>query len=152
MQNKLHFQLVTPERTVLSEELDSLSCPTTMGQITILPNHIPLVAGLKAGELVAKADGKEHFIHVAGGFIEIRPGNHIVALADTAEHHHEIDIQKAEEAVSRAQKAMKETKMSSEEYARVAASLNSSLSRLNIARKHSHRRSAPITGEGVFKQ
>lgn len=150
--NKLDFQLVTPERTVLNEELDSLSCPTTLGQITILPNHIPLVATLTAGELVAKTDGKDNFIHVSGGFIEVRPGNKIVALADAAEHHYEIDVQKTEEAVKRAQTAMKETKMSSAEYARVAASLNQSLSRLNIARKHSHRRTAPITGEGVFKE
>lgn len=150
--NKLHFQLVTPERTVLNEELDSLSCPTTLGQITILPGHIPLVATLMAGELIAKTSGKEHNIAVTGGFIEVRPNNQVVALADAAEHHYEINIQKNEEAVKRAQTAMKETKMSSEEYAKVAASLNQSLTRLNIARKHSHRRTSPITGEGVFKE
>jgi len=50
---KIHFQLVTPERTVLNQELDSLSCLTILGQITILPNHIPLVATLTVGELVA---------------------------------------------------------------------------------------------------
>jgi F-type H+-transporting ATPase subunit epsilon len=149
---KLHFQLVTPERTVLNQELDSLSCPTTLGQITILPGHIPLVATLTAGELIAKNQGKEEFIAVAGGFIEVRPNNQVVALADAAQHHYEIDVQKTEEAVQRAQKAITETKMSSEEYAKVAASLNQSLSRLNIARKHSHRRTAPITGEGVFKE
>ncbi len=149
--SKLNFQLVTPERTVLKEELDSLSCPTTLGQITILPGHIPLVATLTAGELVAKSGGKEHFINVTGGFIEVRPNSQVVALADAAEHHYEIDVQKTEEAVKRAQKAISETKMSSEEYAKVAASLNQSLTRLNIARKHSHRRQ-PITGEGVFKE
>lgn len=149
--NKLNFQLVTPERTVLNEELDSLSCPTTLGQITVLPGHIPLVATLTTGELIAKSGGKEHFINVTGGFIEVRPNNQVVALADAAEHHYEIDVQKTEEGVKRAQAAMRETKMSSAEYAKVAASLNQSLSRLNIARKHSHRRQ-PITGEGVFKE
>ena len=150
--NKLHFQLVTPERTVLNEELDSLSCPTTLGQITVLPGHIPLVATLVAGELIAKNQGKEHNIAVTGGFIEVRPNNEVVALADAAEHHYEINVQKTEEAVKRAQAAIKETKMSAEEYAKVAVSLNQSLSRLNIARKHSHRRDAPITGEGVLKE
>ena len=97
--NKLSFQLVTPERTVLSEELDSLSCPTTLGQITILPGHIPLVATLVAGELIAKSGGKESNIAVTGGFIEVRPNNQVVALADAAEHHYEIDVQKTEDAV-----------------------------------------------------
>ena len=149
--SKLHFQLVTPERTVLNEELDSLSCPTTLGQITILPGHIPLVATLIAGELVAKIGGKEHNIAVSGGFIEVRTNNQIVALADAAEHHYEIDVQRTEEAIKRAQAAIKETKLSSEEYAKVAASLEKSLSRLNIARKHSNRRH-PITGQGTLNE
>lgn len=149
---KINFQLVTPEKTVLKEELDSLSCPTTLGEITILPNHIPLVATLTAGELVAKSGGQEHFIAVTGGFIEVRPNNEVVALADAAEHHYEIDVAKTEEAVKRAQTAMKETKMSSEEYAKVAATLQQGLTRLNIARKHQHRRNVPMTGEGVFKE
>jgi F0F1-type ATP synthase epsilon subunit len=76
----------------------------------------------------------------------------VVALADSAEHYYEINVQKTEEAVKRAQAAMKETKMSSEEYARVASSLNQSLTRLNIARKHSHRRDAPITGQGNLQE
>ena len=146
---KLKFQLVTPERTVLNEELDSLSCPTTLGPITILPGHIPLVATLTAGELVAKSGGKEHFINVTGGFIEVKPGSQVIALADAAEHHYEIDVQKTEEAVKRAQAAMKEKKMSREEYAKVAASLQQGLARLNIARRHSNRR-APITGQGTL--
>ncbi len=149
---KLHFQLVTPERTVLNEELDSLSCPTTLGQITILPGHIPLVATLVPGELIARVGGKEHFINVTGGFIEVRANNEVAALADAAEHYYEINVQKTEEAVKRAQQAMKETKMSSEEYAKVASSLNQSLMRLNIARKHAHRRNMPITGQGNLQE
>lgn len=142
---------MTPEKTVLNEELDSLSCPTTLGQITILPEHIPLVATLVAGELIARSGGKEHNIAVTGGFIEVRPHNQVVALADSAEHSYEIDVQKTEEAVKRAQKAMTETKMSEAEYAKVAAALNQSLIKLNIARRHSHRRSS-ITGEDSTNQ
>jgi F-type H+-transporting ATPase subunit epsilon len=138
--NKLHFQLVTPERTVLNEELDSLSCPTTLGQITILPGHIPLVATLTAGELAAKSGKDEKFIHVEGGFVEVRPNSRVVALADAAEHHYEIDIKKAEEAVERAKHEMEKKKMSAEEYAVIASILNKNQSRLKVARKHSHRR------------
>ena len=148
----LHFQLVTPEKTVLTKELVSLSCPTTLGQITILPNHIPLVATLIPGELHAKTiDNDEFYINITGGFVEIRPNNQVIVLADAAEHHFEIDEKRAQEAVLRAKKAMEEKTLSEEEYARVAASLERSLTRLNIKRKHAHRKQ-PLPSEGIFNE
>lgn len=150
--NTLHFQLVTPEGVILEKELKSITCPTTLGEISILPGHVPLVATLKSGELIAKDNSGSESLHVAGGFIEIKPGNKVIALADSAEHATEIDETRAEEAKIRAQKTLAEARMSDEEYAQAAASLERSLSRLRIARKHSHRRTSPITGEGVFKE
>ncbi len=149
---KINFKLVTPEKTVLSTELDSLSCPTSLGQITILPNHIPLVANLKSGELVARKTGKDEFINVTGGFVEIKPNNEVIVLADAAEHHYEIDAQRAEQAKKRAEETLKATKLSEEEYAKVAASLERNLTRIQIARKRGRHKGAPITGEGVFKE
>lgn len=149
---KLRLQLITPERTVVSEEVRSLSCPTTEGQITILPGHTPLVATLESGELIARNGGDDHYIHVAGGFLEIRRDNEIVILADAAEHHFEIDIARAEEAKKQAQEVLDKQHLANEEYATAAWLLRKNLSRLNIARKHSHRRTRGITSEGVFKQ
>jgi F-type H+-transporting ATPase subunit epsilon len=149
--NKLHFQLVTPEKTVLAEELDSLSCPTSLGQITVLPGHIPLVANLVPGELIARTGKNEHFLSVTGGFVEVRPNDEIIVLADAAEYYYEIDTKKAEEAKKRAQRALAESKMASEEYATAAAALERSLARLNVARKHAHRKTS-ITGEGVMNE
>jgi F-type H+-transporting ATPase subunit epsilon len=146
----LKFQLVTPKGPVLSETVESLSCPTTQGQITILPGHIPLVATLAAGELVAKTKGVEHILHVAGGFVEVRKHNEVILLADEAEHFYEIDQVQVEEAKQRAEEIMKEKNLSAEEYAAASASLERSLSRLRVARKHAHRRRAPITSEGVL--
>lgn len=145
-----HFKLVTPERVVLQEELDSLSCPTKLGQITVLPHHAPLVAELTPGELIARSGKDEHFIHVAGGFVEVSPEGGVSVLADSAEHFYEIDIKEAEAAKQRAIETLRETKVSDEEFVRAAASLERSLSRLNIARKHAHRRKSPITSEGVL--
>lgn len=151
--NTFKFQLVTPEKVALAEELASLRCPTRMGEITILPHHAPLIAQLVSGELVATSgSGEESILHVAGGFIEIKPNNEVVALADSAEHFFEIDQERAQNAIKRAQKTMAETKLSSEEYALAAASLDKSLSRLRIARKHSHRRTAGITGQGILEE
>ena len=147
----LNFQLATPERVVLTKELTSLSCPTTLGEITILPHHAELVETVVPGELHAKADGEDFYLHVAGGFVQVRKGSEVVVLADAAEHHYEIDAKRAEESIVRAKKAMTEQTLSEEEYAKVAASLERSLARLNIQRKHAHRK-APITGEGVFSE
>jgi F-type H+-transporting ATPase subunit epsilon len=148
----LKVQLVTPERLVLEEEVESLSCPTTQGQITILPGHIPLVSTLISGELVAKNNGEGHNIHVAGGFVEVRPHNEVVILADAAEHFYEIDEQRAEHAKKQAQQLMAQSQVSSEEYALAAAWLERSATRLNIARKHAHRRNRPITSQGTLEE
>lgn len=151
--SKLQLQLVTPERTVLTEEVVSLVCPTTEGQITILPGHVPIIATLISGELVAKSGtGEDHNIHVAGGFIQVQNGGkQIVILADAAEHYYEIDIARAEEAKIEAEKTLKEQTASNEEYAIAAIMLQRNLSRINIARKHAHRRTR-ITSEGVLKE
>jgi F-type H+-transporting ATPase subunit epsilon len=141
---QIHLQLVTPQRQVLDEEIDSLTCPTKMGEITILPHHVPLVATLATGELVARSKGGlEHNIHVAGGFVEVKDGNKVVVLADAAEHHHEIDEAEAEAAKLRAEETLKQSNISQEEYALAAASLERSLSKLNLVRKYRHRRQEP---------
>jgi F-type H+-transporting ATPase subunit epsilon len=148
----LHLKLVTPERVIFQDDFDSISCPTTMGQITVLQNHVPLVATMVPGELIARKGDDEYFLHVAGGFLEIREGNSIIALADAAEHHYEIDVAAAEAAKAQAEQGMREQTLSDEEYAKVAASLERSLARITIARKHAHRRERPITSEGIFKE
>lgn len=134
--SKLKFQIVTPERVVFSQEIDSLTCPTTTGQITILPDHVPLISSLAHGELVARVGERTKHIAVSGGFVEVRPGNEVVVLADTAEHAEEIDEKRAEEAKERAMESMKNRQTySEEEYAKIAAALQKNLTRIRVARK-----------------
>lgn len=148
----LNFQLVSPERVVLKAELVSLTCPTEMGYINILPHHVPLVANLAPGEIRATDKNKENFsIYVTGGFVEVGPENNVKILADAAEHSYEIDEERAKQAKERAEKAMKEEHLSAEEYAKVAASLERNLSRLKIARKRSHR-NTPLSGQGTLQE
>lgn|SRR3989338_1100498 len=150
--SNLHLQLVTPERTVLSETLDSLTCPTTMGEITILPGHAALLAELIPGELIARVGNTSHNIHVAGGFVQIKPNSEVSILADTAEHALEIDTERAEEAAKKAKETLNKVTPQDELYAAASASLERNLSRLRVAKKHAHRRTSPITGEGVLKK
>jgi F-type H+-transporting ATPase subunit epsilon len=110
-----------------------------MGQITILPDHLPLVAELAAGEIIVKQDGeKEDWMAVSGGFIEVLP-NQVVILADTAEYAEEIDEQRAVEAKKRAEELLKEKIADSEDYAMVAAMLQKELARLKVVRRRKNK-------------
>lgn len=133
----LKLRIVTPERVLLEMEVESATLPTKMGEITVLPNHIPLVANLAPGEIRYKTTGSEQrFFAVSGGFIEVRKGNEIVVLADTAEFGHEIDIERAEQARQKAKQLMSETVKDEEAFADAMALLEKNLARLKVAHKH----------------
>ncbi len=137
---KIKFKIVTPEHTVYESEIDQVTLPTQDGEITVLPNHIPLISVLTSGELVAKKGGEEIAMAVSGGMIEVRR-NEITILADTAERAEEIDLARAEEARQKAEK-LKGEKIRSDEtdYATAAAILEKNLARIKVARKHLTRR------------
>jgi len=98
----IKFEIVTPERVVLKEEITQITLPTKMGEITVLPNHIPLVASLLPGVIhVKKKNGEEEVMSVSGGFLEVLKDK-VVILADTAERAEELDFKRAEEAHRRA--------------------------------------------------
>src|SRR3989344_4997078 len=72
MSKQLKLKIVTPERLVLEEMVDQVSLPTTEGEITILSDHIPLVVGLKSGDVVVVSGGEQIPMAVAGGFLEVK--------------------------------------------------------------------------------
>jgi F-type H+-transporting ATPase subunit epsilon len=144
MKSQINFKIVTPERTVFEDSIDQVTLPTQEGEITVLPEHIPLIAVLAPGELVIKQDGKEVAMAVSGGMIEVRK-NEITILADTAERAEEIDIKRAEEARERAEKLKDEKiRMDETEYAAVAALMERNLARIRVAKKHLTRRGMKI--------
>lgn len=133
----LHLSILTPERTVFSETIDQVSLMTENGEITILPNHIPLVTVLKAGELRYKKDGTEYPLAVSGGFAEVRPHNEIVILADSADFAAEIDLAEAEAAHNRALKTMHEAvDKESADFGRLQAVLERELNKVKVGNKY----------------
>jgi F-type H+-transporting ATPase subunit epsilon len=139
---KLKFEIITPERVVLKDEVDQITIPTAEGEITVLPNHIPLIAVLRPGEIVAKKSKEEIAMSCSGGFIEVT-GDKVLILADTAEKAEELVEAEIEKAKERAQKILEEKHIDAEKYADAAASLERELARLKVARKRSRVRSAP---------
>lgn len=147
----LTLQITTPERTLFSGEVEQISLPTPLGEITVLPHHLPIVSILSPGELRYKAEGTETHLAVSGGFIEVKK-NEVVVLADTAEREEEIDEVRAEEARKRALALMKEKRVDAQEFAALAAKMEKELARLRVVRKHRHGGSRGITQEGIQKE
>lgn len=142
MASKLKFEIITPERVVLKDEVDQITLPTAEGEITVLPNHIPLIGVLRPGEIVAKKDREEIAMSCSGGFIEVT-GDKVLILADTAEKAEELVEAEILKAKERAQKIIEEKQVDAERYADAAASLERELARLKVVRKRSRGRAAP---------
>ncbi len=101
--SNIKFEIVTPERVVLKEQIKEATIPTKEGEITVLPNHIPLVSILVPGVIELKKENEEkEIISISGGFVEVLKDK-IVILADTAERAEEIDEKRLEEARKKAE-------------------------------------------------
>jgi len=137
--HKINLQILTPEKVACADKVNQVSVPTKEGEITILPNHIPLVSLMAAGELVIKNDSKKIPMAVWGGFVEVRP-DEVIIMTDVAERIEEIDEQKAEEARRRAEDTLKEKdRLSDVAFADASAILEKSLTRLRVVKKYKRR-------------
>lgn len=132
----IKFEIVTPERVVLREEVLQVTVPTKNGEITVLPNHIPLVSALQSGVIEVKTKtGETEIMSVSGGFVEVLKDK-IVILADTAERGHEIDETRAEEARARAEKLKKEAVHKDDvDFAGMTALIEKELARTRAAKR-----------------
>ncbi len=139
---KVQVELVTAEGRVLSQEADFVVAPGLAGELGVLPQHIPLLTPLRTGEVLVRNDGKEEYLFVAGGFLEVLP-DRVVILADVAERAEEIDEARAQEARKRAEDALAQDQTNAE----AAALLEREVMRLRVAeirrRRHRERPSGP---------
>ncbi len=138
--NQLKLKIVTPERIVFEGNVDSLTAMTENGEITVLPEHIPLATLLKAGEMRAMVGGEMTLLAVSTGLLEVRAGNEIVILADTAERSEELELVAIEAAKAAAEAALVAAKdKDAVSFADAAAHLERELARYRVAIKHKHR-------------
>jgi F-type H+-transporting ATPase subunit epsilon len=133
MDNTLRLEIVTPDATVYSEDVDMVTLPGVEGQMGILPRHVPLMTHMVAGEMIVRKDGQDRFLVVGEGFVEIT-GEHVAILTDLVIAAENIDEAKAEEARQLAAARLRET-MSSEEVASVNAALARSLGQVRVKRR-----------------
>lgn len=128
MAEKLLLEIVTPDRKVLSEEVEYVGAPGMLGEFGVMPNHIPFLSALGIGSLYYKAGGKTFYAFIAGGFAEVGPEK-VTVLAEVAEKAEEIDESRAQKAKDRAEQRLQQQK-DNMNFARSQAALRRSLARL----------------------
>lgn len=139
MANKLQLKIITPEKLILEEEVDSVTIPTTEGEITILSDHVPLITRMSSGDIVAISDEQNIPFAVVGGFVEVKKeAGHTscIILADFAETIAELTEDKVMEAKAKAEELKKQ--MENKEivdFEHFATELERSLTRVKIADK-----------------
>ena len=128
---QIELQIVTPERLIVSEQVDEIQVPGVEGYFGVLPGHTPLLAALAVGELWYRKGQEKTFLAIAGGFAEVLP-DRVTLLATLAERAEEIDVSRAEAAKERAERHLAQTP-ADVDYERARVALQKSLARLQVA-------------------
>jgi len=133
MAETLRLEIVTPDGIVYSEDVDMVTLPSVEGELGILPQHVGLMTQLVPGEMIVRRDGRDGFVAVGGGLVEVT-GKRVAILTDMAIPADKIDEARVEEARQRAEARLRE-KVSAEEIASLNASLARSLAQLQVKRR-----------------
>jgi F-type H+-transporting ATPase subunit epsilon len=134
MADTIKLEVVTPDATVYSEDVDMVTLPGVEGQMGVQPQHVRLMTQLVPGELIVHKGGHDEFMAVGEGLVEIT-NERVCIVTNMAIAIDKIDEAAAEEARQRAAARLRE-KLSSEEVASVNAALARSLAQLNVKRRH----------------
>ncbi len=131
----MKLQVVTPHEREVDQEVDSVSLPGTLGEMTILPGHIALVSNLEVGVLTFEVGGKPTQVAINRGFVEVLD-DQITVLSETCEEPDEIDVERAEVARDRAQERLGKSASDDQvDVARAEYALRRALARLQAAGK-----------------
>lgn len=129
---RVFFELATPNRLVVSEEVDEVVAPGVRGYFGVLPGHAPFLTSLQSGEVAYRVGREERYLAVSTGFAEVR-GDRVILLADNAERPEEIDRERAERARQRAERRLAGKTEGEIDYPRALAAFSRALTRLQVA-------------------
>lgn len=134
MAEKIKLEVVTPEKAVVDEEAQMVVAPGILGEFGVLPGHTTFLTTLKVGTIrYTDANGKERYVFVSGGFAEALPEK-VTVLAESAERRQEIDLERAKDALQRAEKRLAEDRDKQEvDFVRAKAALERALQRINLS-------------------
>lgn len=130
---KLHLEIVSPERQILTDEVDMVVVPASQGDVGILPDHTPFFSRIRSGEIMVRKGQEQYFLAITGGYLEVLENN-VNILADYAVRAEEVEVARAEEAKKRAERLMSE-RTTREDFAIAEGELRRALIELKVARK-----------------
>ena len=128
---KLTLEIVTPDRSLVNEQVDEVELPGSEGYFGVLPGHTPLLSSLHVGELWYRVGQEKHYLAIAFGFVEVLP-DRVTVLAQIAERAQEIDVTRAESAKRRAEEQIARPQ-GAMDFERARIAMMKSLIRLQVA-------------------
>ena len=128
----LQLEVVTPDKTVVSAQVDMAVCPGVMGEFGVLPHHVSLLSALKIGNLRYTEGGKQHNVFISGGFADVN-NKVLTVLAESAELAEDIDTARAQAAKERADDEAIRIFAENLRHARAEAALQRAVERLHVA-------------------
>ncbi|MCK4535593.1 MAG: F0F1 ATP synthase subunit epsilon [Desulfuromonadales bacterium] len=132
MAEKLKLELVTPYKQVLSEEVDEVTAPGSIGEFGVLPGHTTLLTTLKIGELIYKQGNQSYYVALNWGYVEVEDDT-MTVLVETAELADEIDLERAKAALGRAEEALKTIDPGDKRFRTMETALERALIRMQVA-------------------
>jgi len=129
MSQKLKLNVVTPEKQLVSEEVDQVNAPGSEGDFGILYDHAPFLTNLRSGQLSYENDGETTALVIGGGYLEVTE-NRVTILAETGEFLNEIDRERAQRARSEAEEKLSDPDLSEEEFSETQKKLFRAIARL----------------------
>lgn len=136
---RLHLIISSPTKKLFDAEVNEVVLPTKMGDISIFPDHTPLISELKSGEGKIIEGDKETVVVFHGGFVQVKIGSIVEILADEVERADELDEARAQKAKEEAEKLLA-SGLEKQEMAEAQVALARALMRIEISRKHRSRR------------
>jgi F-type H+-transporting ATPase subunit epsilon len=129
---KLTLEIVTPDRALVTEQVDEVQLPGSEGYFGVLPGHTPLLASLQVGEMWYRIGQEKFYLAIAFGFVEVLP-DRVTVLAQIAERAQDIDVSRAEAAKKRAEERVATSSQTDVDFERARIALMKSLIRLQVA-------------------
>ena len=137
MAENINLEIVTPEKSIVSEATQIVMAPGSLGEFGVLIGHTPFMTSLKLGAVRYTDDnGKERFVFVSGGFAEALP-DRVTILADSAERRKDIDLERAKAALTRAEERLAKEDDKQIDFVRARAALQRAILRIRLAESRS---------------
>ncbi|MBN2231479.1 MAG: F0F1 ATP synthase subunit epsilon [Deltaproteobacteria bacterium] len=131
--DKIKLEVVTPYRQVVDEVVDEVIAPGEEGQFGILPGHTPFLAKVRIGDLIYRKGNQMFHVAVTNGYSEVGY-HHVIAMLDAAELPQEIDVERAERALKRAEERLTALSPEDKAFFEERTALERALNRIYIAR------------------